>query len=163
LSKQTPAELAKLEEIMQRIQATAIAGVQQKAEAQVAAVKQEAQQKVVAAEAKAKQAEAVATAEKKNPGWFSALLTLKRAGERPDEEQPMESKLVGSYRGFKAGIVINLENGTRWVLQNHSDATDYYPPIAAPKVKIVPAAISGFWISVEGVPGKVRVKPYEPK
>ncbi|HUJ44573.1 MAG TPA: hypothetical protein VLW52_13315 [Opitutaceae bacterium] len=177
LQKLTPDELARLEALVQQYKKGEMVDVMQQAETKAAAARQEAEKRIVAAESKARAAEAKASeavitagkAEakpaaapvKKQPGWFTALLTLKRAGEKPDKEAPLESRLVGDFEGWNGRSVFNLENGTRWVQQNRTDTYIYSPRLHSPKVKITPAAIRGYWLEIEGVNLSVRVIPLE--
>lgn len=185
LAKLTPAELARLEAAVLRFKAGEVAVVKQEAEAKVAAVKQEAETKVAvvqkeaeskvavvkheaeakvaAAEAKAKHADAAPTDGKKKPGWFSALLALKRAADKPEESEPLTSTLVGDFRGWTGNTVFTLEDGTRWVQQNRVDNYPYSPALHSPKVKVYPASMSGFWFEIEGVSARLRVLPYDDK
>jgi hypothetical protein len=68
---------------------------------------------------------------------------------------------VGDFDGWNGRTVFNLENGTRWVQQNKTDSYVYSPVLHSPRVKIVPAAIRGFWLEIEGVNLNVRVIPLE--
>jgi hypothetical protein len=173
LQKLTPEELTRLEALVQRYKAGEVAEVRQQAAAKASVSQREAEQKVVAAETKAREAEAradeVAKASrakaaapvtgKQQPGWFKALVTLNLAGEKPDKQEPLESRLVGSFQGWNGHSVFTLENGTSWVQQNKTETYAYWPVISSPKVKIRPAAISGFWLEVEGVNRQLRVIP----
>jgi biotin carboxyl carrier protein len=132
--------------------------------AQVAETKaREAEAKAVAAEAKAQAAvtapKPAATPAKKEPSWLAALVTLDRAAAKPDKAEPLESRLVGDFRGWSGQTVFTLENGTRWVQQNKVDHYDYSPALHAPLVKIKPSSVSGFWLEVKGVNSRVRVIP----
>jgi hypothetical protein len=140
-----------------------------------------AEMKIAAAETKAQEAEAKARAAelkapaaatkspstetqptapaKKDPGWFTALITLNKAGAKPGKEQPLESRLVGDFSGWSGHTTFTLENGSRWTQQDTSDVIPYSPKIHAPKVKIKPAAMNGFWLEVDGVGNRVRVTP----
>lgn len=171
----TPAELARLKVVVERYKTGEVAAVRQEAATQVAAVKQEAEQKIVAAETKAVVAETKAqVAERKvaetkapvasgqkQPGWFSALLTLNRASEKPDEAEAMEGTLVGEFGGWNGGTIFKLDNGTEWVQQNRGESYEYSPPLRSPRVKIFPASVAGFWLEIAGVNTRVRVKPYK--
>lgn len=175
LQKLTPEELARLEALVQQYKTGGVAEVRPQAETRAAASPQEAGKKIAAAgsnasaaEAKAnaapipaQAAEAQAAAEpvKKQPGWFTALVTLDRASEKPEKAEPLESRLVGDFDGWNGRTIFNLENGTRWVQQNKTDTYIYSPVLHSPKVKITPAAISGFWLEIEGVNLNVRVIP----
>ncbi len=177
LQKLTPEELARLEALVQRYKTGEVAEVRQQAEAQVSASQQEAEKKIVAAETKARDAEAkaneaemkareaktkaAAAPAKKQPGWFTALITLNRASEKPEKEEPLESRLAGDFDGWNGRSIFSLENGTRWVQQNKTDTYVYSPVVHSPRVKIKPAAIRGFWLEIEGVNLQVRVMPLE--
>jgi hypothetical protein len=178
LQKLTPEERARLETLVQRYKTGEVAEVRQQAEAKAAASRQEAEKQIIAAETKAREAEAkakeadlkaqqaaaakpAATSGKKQPGWFAALLTLKRAGEKPEKEEPLESRLIGDFSGWNGHTIFRLDDGTQWVQQNKVERYDYAPVLHAPKVKIKPAVISGFWLEIEGVNLNVRVVPME--
>lgn len=163
LEKLSAAELAKLKAFVERYKAGAVAVAQEEAEQKVAATEakvKEAEQKAAVAEVKAKEAEskaASATAEKKaGPGWLSALVTLKKA-EKDASNEPLESRLSGEFRGWRRGTMFELENGQRW---QHVEGADYVtPPVSGPKVKITPGAFGTFWMRIEGVNARLRVKP----
>jgi hypothetical protein len=174
LGKLSADELAHLEKLVQQFKSGVVVEVQQQAEAKVVAVQQKAaetvraveqaaQQKIAAAEARATEKEkAVAAAPaNKQPSWFTALLTLSKAGDKPAEAQPLESRLVGEFTGWSGRTVFKLEDGTRWTQQNARDRYEYYPALKGPKVKIVPAAFGGFWLRIDGVNLSVRVVPTE--
>ena len=191
LQKLTPEELARLEALVERYKTGEVADVRQQEEARALATRQEAEQRVVAAEAKAREAETkakeaetktkmaeakanemvlqakapatkpVSTPGKKQPGWFTALITLNRAGEKPEKEEPLESRLVGNFDGWSGRSIFKLENGTQWLQQNKTESYAYAPVLHSPKVRIRPAAMRGFWLEIEGVNLQVRVMPLE--
>ena len=187
LQKLTPEELARLEALVQQYKTGVVAEVRQQAETKASVSRQEAEKKIAAAESKAREAEAkaneaatktreaeakaaeskvaetktAAAPGKKQPGWFTALITLNRASEKPEKAEPLESRLVGDFDGWNGRSVFNLENGTRWVQQNKTDSYIYAPVLHSPKVRITPAAIRGFWLEIEGVNRNVRVIPLE--
>ncbi len=71
----------------------------------------------------------------------------------------IESRLPGNFTGWEGRPIFTLENGQRWQL---AEAGNYFsPPIASPKVKIYPAAFSGFWMTIEGVNQRLKVNPLE--
>ncbi|HUJ42575.1 MAG TPA: hypothetical protein VLW52_03100, partial [Opitutaceae bacterium] len=188
LQKLTPVELARLEALVQQYKSGALAVVQLQADAQTAAARhqaevqaaasrQEAEQKIAAAESKTREAEAKAQAAaaktpdaetlpaaapaRKQPRWFTALLTLDRANAKPGKEEPLESRLVGDFDGWHGQTVFTLENGTRWKQQNRTESYNYAPALHSPKVRITPAAFHGFWMEVAGVNLSVRVVPLD--
>ena len=176
LQKLTPEELDRLEALIQRSKTGEVTEARQQAEAKALAAQQEAEKKIMAAELKAREAEAQASAAvtkaraaeakaaaggKQKPSWFKALVTLERAGKKPEKEEALESRLVGDFSGWTGSTVFALEDGTRWVQQNRTDTHVYYPVKHAPKVKIKPAALRGFWLEIEGVNLNVRVMPLD--
>ena len=157
LKKLSPDELRWLESVVQRY----------KADAAPPAAAPEARTKAGSAEARSPErappapAASSAAAERQPPGWFTALLTLRRAGEKPDKEEALESRLVGDFSGWNGRSIFTLENGTRWLQQNESESYPYAPVLHSPKVWLRPAALHGFWLEIEGVNLQVRVTPWE--
>jgi hypothetical protein len=178
LAKLTPEELAKLKAVIERYRSGEVAVVEKKAEQQVAAVKQEADQKVVAAkqeaetkvaaaDARAKAATAKpkpetpapATAEpaKKQPSWMSALITLKKTEEKPEKAEAYETRIAGEFTGWRGHTTFHLENGQIW---QQVDGDPYVGVhLDSPKVSIKPGVFGTFWMKVEGVNPRVKVKP----
>lgn len=152
LQKQTPAELARLELLVERYKSSgALAAVghhEQKTEVVEAAIK--------GTEARPPRISAPSAA-KKQPGWLTAILTLNRAAEKPEEEESLESRLVGDFVGWNGRTVFELENDTRWVQQNKDDFLRYSPALHGPRVVIKPASLNGFWLEIEGVNKRLRV------
>lgn len=164
LHKLSPAELARLKDIVERYKAGEVAVVQQQAEQKVAATEAKAkvaEQKAAVAEAKAKEAEtkvaAAAPAPKKGPGWLSALTTLARIADKPEAAEAMESRIAGKFEGWTGRTKFTLKNGQVW--QQSDDGSYVGPPVDSPAVKIFPGRIGTFWMEVEGVNPRVKVKP----
>lgn len=181
LQKLTPAELARLAAVVERYKTGEVAVVQQRVEEvrqaaeqkvavvqqaaaqQVAVVQQEAASKIAAAEAKAKQAETkaaevpMAAPADKKPGWLKALITLDKVAKEPDSNDAVETRFAGDFKGWRRGTVFNLANGQRWQADSSEDYVT--PPAPAPKVKIYPGMLGTFWMEIEGVKPRVRVKP----
>jgi len=165
LDKLTPAELARLRAIVERYKTGEVAVVQQEAAAQVASVREEAAQKVGAAEAKAREAEtrasAVAAAEpgKKVPAWVGALAILKRTNEAPGKAEAVESHIVGEFTGWRRGTVFKLDNGQVW---QQAGSDDYVGVrLQSPKVRVFPGVLGSFWMEVEGIRPRCKVKPLQ--
>jgi hypothetical protein len=170
LQKLTPAELARLAAVVERYKTGEVAVVQQRveevrqaAEQKVAVVQQEAASKIAAAEAKMKQAETKtavappAPAADKKPGWLKALITLDKVAKEPDSNDAVETRFAGDFKGWRRGTVFNLANGQRWQADSSEDYVT--PPAPAPKVRIYPGMLGTFWMEIEGVRPRVRVKP----
>ncbi len=74
------------------------------------------------------------------------------------EYATVESRIAGDFKGWEGRAVLTLENGQRWQIANGGLYST--PPIPSPKVKIVPASLGGFWMTIEGVASRVRVQPF---
>jgi hypothetical protein len=67
----------------------------------------------------------------------------------------VESVIAGDFDGWSGKTVFLLENGQRWRVAN---AGEYYSPkLVRPKVKISPAGLGGYWMTIEGVTTRVKV------
>lgn len=165
LGKLTADELAQLKAVVERYKSGEVAVVRQQAEQKVAATEakaREAEQKAAVAEARtqevaAQSAIAVPPADKKKPGWLTALITLKRTEEKPDKAEAFETRIVGDFDGWSGHTTFKLENGQVWQ-QNGGDS--YYGDLQhSPRVKIYPGVLGSYWMDVEGVRQRVKVKP----
>lgn len=125
----------------------------------VAETKKEADKRVAVAEEKARKAEAKQAADTadKRPNWLKALVTLERAGKAPDKADAFETRIKGEFSGWSGKTVFLLENGQRW--QQAGEGSYIDKPRQSPGVRIFPAGIGGYWMEVEGVNMRVRVKP----
>lgn len=92
------------------------------------------------------------------PDWVSALLTLESANAKPERSDAMESRLVNDFSGWSGRSTFRLENGQLWA-QTNGDGYEYAPTLKTPKVKIYPASFGSFWLEIEGVHQRCRVKP----
>lgn len=151
LHKLTEAELAELEAVFEQLKT-----------GEIIAIKQEAQQKVAAAETKAKVAEAkVSEAEggqkKAGPGWLRALVTLQNTTEKVGKADPVQSRISGKFRGWDGRTLFRLENGQIW--QQNDDTTYVGVNYDSPAVRIYPGMLGAFWMEIEGVNPRVKVKP----
>jgi hypothetical protein len=156
LERLTPEELARLKAAVERYKSGEVTAVAQAAEQKVEAVKQDAEKRVAAAEARVKAAPPQPS-ERSGPSWLRALVTLQKAEEQPDAQEALESRIAGDFKGWRRGTMFDLENGQRW---QHVDGEDYVtPPTPSPRVTIKPGAFGTFWMQIEGVKPRVRVKP----
>lgn len=167
LQKLSPGELAKLEALVERYKTGVVAAAPQLA--QVAAivsqheteqnnVSTETKSKITALKAKEENSEETASANKQ-PSWFTALITLSRSADKPGKAEPLESRLLGDFNGWSGHTTFTLENHTRWMQQNHTEAYVFSPTLHSPRVKIRPASTNGYWLEVDGVNLQVRVVP----
>lgn len=160
LDKLSPAELAKLKAVVERYKAGEVAVVQQQAKAQVAAHEAkaaEAEKKAAVAEAKAKATETNEAEKKQTPGWVTALVTLSKMASKPEKAQALESRLVGDFEGWDSRTVFKLENGQIW--QQDGGRAYNGDKLHAPAVKIYPGTNNAYFMAVDGVPVRVKVKP----
>ncbi len=70
-------------------------------------------------------------------------------------DDSMESRAVGSFKRWQKKMKIKLENGQVW--QVTSNNTMYYK-IENPKVKIEKGALGAFYMGIEGVNRRLKVK-----
>ena len=148
LAKLTPVELAKL-----------VAVVEHYKRGEVAVVQNQAATKIAVAEAKVKEAEskvASSTEDKSKPSWLRALITLKQTGENPKESDAFTSRIDGKFSGWSGRTFFKLANGQVWQQQGGGDYVG--SKMDSPAVKIYPGAIGSFWMEVEDVNPRVRVK-----
>ncbi len=150
LDKLSPAELARLQALVERYKAGEVAVVQQVAE-----------QKIAAAEVRAKAAEtkAAAVPEQKGPGWFRALLTLQAAGRQAGEDEAVEMqvRLAGTLRSFDGRRSFTLEDGQVWRMIERASYAG--PTLQNPTVTIRPGVFGVFWLKVPEAGLRVKVEP----
>lgn len=72
------------------------------------------------------------------------------------EEETVESRLTGEFRGWEPRAVFVLENGQRW--QETAGTTYAGTPLAAPAVRIRAGALGAYWMRIEGVRLEVKVR-----
>lgn len=108
-------------------------------------------------EAAAGQIAAAAVADKKSPGWLRALITLQETGDKPEGADAIESRLIGDYDGWTGRTQFKLENGQIW--QQAAAGERFDAKRAAPRVKIYPGMLGVYWLEVEGVRERVKVRP----
>jgi hypothetical protein len=164
LGKLTPSELERLDALVRDFKSGALTAARQEAEA-ASAARAAAEARALQAEADAKAAQAraesarqeAAKEKESKPGLLARAKVILTPGTQIEYET-VESRIAGDFKGWEAHTVFSLENGSRWqVLNGGSYVT---PPIPGPKVKIVPASLGGFWMSIEGVNQRVRVAPF---
>ena len=137
LAKLTPAEFARLEALVERYRSGQVA---------------------VAQKAVAARPTEPAKAQKLLPDWVSAIITLQKAAGSPEKAQTLESSLVGDFSGWSGRSTFRLENGQLWA-QANTDSYSYSPTLHKPKVQIYPASFGSYWLQIEGVNQRCRVKP----
>ena len=165
LAKLTPDELARLDALVRDYKSGALLAAKREAEAaekaraaaEARAVKvaADAQSAREAAEARAAKAEASAVAEKKSEGGLLAKAKALLPAGTSVEYAAIESRIAGDFTGWQGKTIFLLENGQRWQVAN---AGNYYSPtLKNPAVKITPAALGAFWMTIEGVNQRVKV------
>lgn len=84
-------------------------------------------------------------------------MTLQQTSEKPETAEAIETRLSGDYDGWSGKTVFKLENGQVWQqVDGHQRIDDRR---AAPAVKIYPGMFGAYWLEVEGVGERVKVKP----
>ncbi len=176
LAKLSPDELARLDALVRDYQSGALAAARREAAVAAAArVMAEAQAARAEGETQAAKAEArqaasaraqaarvapvqadAAKAEKAEGGLLARAKVLLTPGTEI-EYATVESRLAGKFTGWEGRAVLTLENGQRWQIANGGSYMT--PPLASPKVTIVPANLGGFWMTIEGVASRVKVLP----
>jgi hypothetical protein len=99
-------------------------------------------------------------AKKANGGLLAKAKVILTPGTEI-EYATVESRIAGDFKGWEGRAVLTLENGQRWQIANGGLYST--PPMPSPKVKIVPASLGGFWMTIEGVSSRVRVQPFGAK
>jgi hypothetical protein len=111
-------------------------------------------------EAKAANVAASKAKEKEQPkaergGFLARAKVLLKPGTEVEYER-VETRLPGDFRGWQDGTVFVLENGQSWQVQGGSYVT---PPEPGPrKVVIAPGLMGSFFLEIEGVRQKPKVK-----
>jgi hypothetical protein len=165
LAKLSSVELAKLDALVGAFKSGALASARNEiavaAEARAAA---EAKVARVEAESRAVKAEAARADAAKEKTSEVGLLAKAKVLLTPGTEveyATVESRIAGDFKGWEGRAVLTLENGQRWQIANGGLYST--PPVPSPKVKIVPASLGGFWMTIEGVSTRVRVVPFGAK
>lgn len=91
------------------------------------------------------------------PGWLRALVTLQETAEKPDAAEAIATRLAGDYDGWTGKTVFKLENGQIWQQAGGGERID--DRRTAPVVKIYPGMMGAYWLEIEGVRERVKVKP----
>jgi hypothetical protein len=151
LDKLTPTELARLQAAVERYKS-----------GEVAVVKQAAEQEVARAEARVRAAETRQTAaekpaEAKKPGWFGALVTLKKAGEKPEKAEALEMPLAGDLQSFRGRRRFELQDGQVWRMIE--DGSYAGPVLKSPTVSITPGIFGVYWLQIREAALRVKVEP----
>ena len=155
LGKLSSEELARLDGLVRDYQSGALAAARRdaaaEAEARVLAEARRAEGASVA------RAQSEAGGEKTTKGGPLARAKVLLTPGTAIEYATVESRLAGKFTGWEGRAVLTLENGQRWQIANGGSYMT--PPLASPKVTIVPANLGGFWMTIEGVASRVKVLP----
>ncbi|HEY3754643.1 MAG TPA: hypothetical protein VGL42_00685 [Opitutaceae bacterium] len=147
LGQLSPAQRARLDQLVEQYRSGALAAAEARAQA---AEKARAQAQADAAKAKAEattaQAEVVKV--KSSGGFFSHAKAIILPGTRI-EYAAIEAHIVGRIRSWDKNTVFVLDNGQRWKV---SDYSDYFngPFLDRPKVEIEPH-LGAFRMHIEGM------------
>ena len=164
LTKLSPEELARLDTLVRDYKSGALLAATRDA-ATAERGRAAAEAKVVWAEAAKSEAEAKAkvagatepeSAKKSGGGILTKTKVLLTPGTEV-EYAATDSRIAGDFTGWEGRAIITLENGQRWQIAN--GGSYYSPTLTSPKVKVLPAALGAFWMSIEGVSQRVKVVP----
>ena len=141
LDQLTPAQLARLEAVVQRYKS-----------GEVAVVRQEAEQKVAAVEARTREGREAGTTEERRKNYWAFLF-----GEVDTKQFAIETTLPGEFSTFDGRPIFKLANGQQW---RAIDPLNYYcrQPLHDPPVTVKPGALGSFWLEIKGGP-RVKVQP----
>ena len=153
LGKLSPEELGRLDALVRDYKRGALEAARREAAA-AATARAEAEARAAKAEAQARGAPGT---EAKNAE--KSLLARAKVLLTPGTEieyATVESRIAGDFQGWDGRTLFTLENGQRW----QADGSGSYvtSPIARPAVKIAPGVLGSFWMTVEGVKSRVKVK-----
>ena len=158
----TPAQLARLNTLVEAYKSGALATARRAANDALAA-KQAAEAQAARSElkaeaarqdaAKAEAARAETARAVPGPGAPSPRKGLLKPATQA-ETVPVESSIPGKFQGWEPRQVFTLANGQRWQVANNESY--YTPVIENPKVQIVPAAIAGHWLRFPDLGTQVR-------
>lgn len=157
LAKLSAEERARLDALVAAYKSGALA-VARAEVAAAAAARVVAEKKAANAEAEVVATKAAAAAVKPKPAGESFLARAKvlLTPGTEVEYETVQTKLLGEFRGWQTGTVFNLENGQRWRVEGGSYTT---PPEAGPlKVRIVPGLMGSFFLEIEGVRQRPKIK-----
>jgi hypothetical protein len=176
LAKLTPEERARLDGFIEAYKSGAVVSAEtsklaeklataQRATEVAAAARVVAEERAIKAERAAEEAKAANVAaakqkEKEKPkaeggGFLARAKVLLKPGTEVEYER-VETRLLGDFRGWRDGTVFVLENGQSWQVQGGSYST---PPEPGPrKVVIAPGLLGGFFLEIEGVRQKPKIK-----
>lgn len=140
LGKLSEAELALLKAAVERYKSGEVSEARKEAEARVAAAADRGQ-----------------TDRKRQPSWLGALLTLKKAEEKPDEAEEIETRLAGNLVNFEGRKRFELENGQVWQMIEPG----FYagPALVNPRVTVRPGLMGAFWLKIPEAALRAKVKP----
>jgi len=162
----TPAQVARLNVLVEEYKSGTITRAKQAADDAVAARKvaeaqaARAEQKAEAARRDAAKVEArrveAAKVETQKPTASPGWLTQAKERLKPvSETAGIESTISGKFRGWEPRQVFTLANGQRWQVANNES---FYAPVTENlKVVIVPAAVTGYWMRFPTLGTEVRV------
>lgn len=152
LTKLTPQELARLDELVAARLHEQVDQTRKEADQRVAAEVQR-----VKSEADRRVETAIATAEKKASS--ESLLHRMRVVLTPGTQvdyATIESKLAGPFYGYEPGTELTLENGQRWQVLEGKYWSPKREAHQERKVVVRPGVLGSFYIDIEGA-GSARV------
>lgn len=153
LDRLSPEELARLDALVRAVQTGAVAKA---TEETTKAVREETTKAVTEQVRKQVQAEARSGAQKpESSGFIDRMKVVLKPGTEI-EYTTLDAVLARPFDGWENGTILTLTNGQRWVVTDHDS---YYAGATGKPVhvKIVPGALGGFFMEIEGG-GRPRVR-----
>ncbi|MDB6169977.1 MAG: hypothetical protein JWM88_2841 [Verrucomicrobia bacterium] len=147
LDKLSPEALARLDGLVQAYKSGAVATARAEAETQAARQAAAREKELARAQEKTRPA---------SPGFFAKAKVRLTPGTEVEYGE-IESRIAGTFTGWSGSTIFTLENGQRWKVANGGEY--YSTAVKNPGVKVYPAGLGGFWMQIEGVGPRVRVKP----
>ncbi len=177
LDKLSPAELAQLDALFQKYGAEkaspamsgAVAAEPAARQAEIEAAQQQAAARVAAAEARARKAETEAAAareaaqsakaeqKKAEEGFLAKAKKVLVSPGTKVEVMATETEIDGWFDGWDATTTWRMADGSFWRVEN-KPAAYQAKRVKNPKVKIYPAAVTGYWLEFVDLDYKLRVR-----
>lgn len=86
---------------------------------------------------------------------FGAETVRKKSTDEPAKPQSITARITGEFTGWEPGTLFTFENGQVW---KYVGGKSVYYPRKDPKIQIEKSVLGAYWLSVEGLNSKARVR-----